>query len=159
MRGTRVGLAVVALGAVLGVSLTAAASPLGIRHGRSIRVALAGRTEPATALKPIANGGWKLELANAAAGAVLSFRDVTGGMTAAPRFELPVVAGGVVLDTNRFRADHAYRVELRQGQTVVGTVIIYLQPPRGSGKVKFDDRDLLDSTRDDELAPSDKGAL
>jgi hypothetical protein len=160
MRGARAGLAIGAFLAVLGVSSTAAATPLAIRHGRSIRVALAGRTEPATALRPIANCGWKLELANATAGAVLSFRDVTGGMTAAPRFELPVVAGGVVLDSTRFRADHAYRVELRQGQAVVGTVLIYLQPPRGGrGSVVFDDRDALGSTRDDELAPSDKGAL
>jgi hypothetical protein len=159
MRGARVGLVIGAFWGFLGISLTAAAAPLAIRHGRSIRVALAGRTEPATALKPTANGGWKLELANVAAGAILSFRDVTGGMTAAPRFELPVVAGGVVLDSTRFRADHAYRVELRQGETIVGTVLIYLQPPRGRSSVKFNDGEALGSTRDDELAPSDKGAL
>ena len=76
------------------------------------------------------------------------------------RFDLLVVDGAVTLDDTRFRADHAYRVELRRGTAVIGGALIYLSPPRrGRGHVSFDD---ADATRDDdrgELRPSDKGAL
>jgi hypothetical protein len=133
----------------------ASAAPLEVRHGRPIRVALAGKTESAIALRALPAGGWKLEVA--ATTATLSFRDVTGGNGASPRFQLSVVGGRVVLDGMRFRADHAYRVELYRGENVVGSVLIYLQPPRGRSKVVFDERDSLG--RDDELAPSDKGVL
>jgi hypothetical protein len=151
--GLAVALAVVAYGEV------ASAAPLAVRHGRSIQVSLvAGRTEEAFALRPSAGGGWRLDVAGAAAGTTLALRDVTGGMTAAPRFELGFVAGGVVLDTARFRADHAYRLELRRGPVVLGSALIYLQPPRhGNGRVVFDDRDA--ATSDDELSTLDKGAL
>src|SRR5690349_18203784 len=103
--------------AVATVSATASAAPLEVRHGRSIRVAINGRSEDATALKSIA-GGWRLELPRTATGTVV-LHDVTLGASGPRTFELAVATGGsVMLDDGRFRADHAYRVELRRGLTV-----------------------------------------
>src|SRR5437870_1298460 len=97
----------------------AAAAPLTVRHGRTIHVSLGGRTEDAVALRASVDG-WRLELAGALAGATVSLRDVTAGAPAVTRYDLSVVAGGMVLDSARFRADHAYRLEVRRGTVVVG---------------------------------------
>jgi hypothetical protein len=161
MRGLRS--AVVAVVVVAAHAGAAVAEPLAVRHGRSIHVSLAGRTEDAVALRATP-AGWRLELAGAGAltGATLSLRDVTARGSAASRYELSLAPGGMVLDTNRFRADHAYRLEVRRGTVVVGNALIYLQPaPRGSGRVVFEDRDTAASaaSSDDELATSDKGTL
>lgn len=148
------------LAIVVGLSLVAAAAsaaPLAIRHGRAIHVELGPRTEEAIALRA-APGGWRLELGPKQTG-TLTVRDVTAGMSAAPRFELALVGGAVTLDETRFRADHAYRVELRRGTVVVGGALIYLSPPRRRGPVVFDDGEAAAPTSDDELAPSDKGEL
>lgn len=137
----------------------AMAAPLPVRHAHTIRVSLTpDKSEDAIALRA-GPGGWKLELAPATTG-TLVLRDVTT-RAAGARFEVAVAAGGVLLDDGRFRADHAYRAELRHGSAVVGGALLYLSPPRKSkGPVVFDDRDATrPDTPDDELAPSDKGAL
>ena len=133
--------------------------PLAVRHGRSIRVTLAGRGEEAMALRANPEG-WRLDLGGTLAGATVSVRDVTAGATTT-RYELNVVTGGMLLDKERFRADHAYRLEVRRGTVVVGNALIYLSPPpRGNGRVVFDDRDTSGAaTSDDALTPSDKGTL
>jgi hypothetical protein len=154
MRGLRAAVVV----AVAMQAGTVLAAPLAVRHGRTIHVTLAGRTEDAVALRATP-AGWRLELGGAPAGATVSLRDVTATGASASRYELSVAAGGLTLDTARFRADHAYRLEVRRGTVVVGSALIYLSPPpRGNGRVVFDDRDTS-AAADDELATSDKGAL
>jgi hypothetical protein len=139
-----------------------AAAALTVRHGRAIHVTIGGRTEEAFALRAVP-GGWKLELAGTSGGAtsgVLVFRDVTLGATGPRTFELPL-APAIVLDDGRFRADHAYRVELRRGTVVLGGALIYLQPLKRRGPVVFDDREAVAPTAppSDELQASDKGSL
>jgi hypothetical protein len=145
--------------AIATMSATASATPLEVRHARSIRVALNGRSEDATALRA-GPGGWRLELARGAAG-TLVVRDVTLGATGPRTFELVVAPGAsVVLDAARFHPDHAYRAELRRGLTVVGSVLLYLSPPpRTRGPVTFDDHEATAPASDDELVASDKGTL
>jgi len=140
-------------------SAAASATPLEVRHARTIRVAINGRSEEAVALRANA-GSWRLELPRGAAG-TLVVRDVTLGARGPSTFELTVAAGTpVVLDGSLFRADHAYRAELRRGTTVVGSVLLYLSPPpRERGPVTFDDREAAGSGSDDELVASDKGTL
>ena len=147
---------------VLGLLFHAAtglAAPLTVRHGRAIHVAIGGRTEDAVALKAVP-GAWHLALAGAGSGGTLVLRDVTLGATGPRSFELPLAAE-VVLDDARFHADHAYRVELHRGTTVVGSVLIYLTPLKHRGPVVFDDREANGPApgADDELHPSDKGSL
>ena len=88
----------------------------------------------------------------------MTLRDVTTGAGPA-KFELSLVAGGVLLDTARFRPDHAYRVELRKGEAVLASVLIYLRPARGNGRVVFDTREASAPEADGELTTLDKGAL
>jgi len=141
-----------------------ATAALTVRHGRAIHVAIGGRTEEAFALRGVP-GGWKLELAGATSGAatggVLVVRDVTLGATGPRTFELPLAPGIIVLDDGRFRADHAYRVELRRGTVVVGGALIYLQPLKQRGPVVFDDREAVAPATppSDELRTTDKGSL
>jgi hypothetical protein len=140
------------------VAASASAAPLTIRHGRTIHVELGAKTEDAIALRAAA-GGWRVELVGAA-NSTLVLRDVTAGASGATRFELPVVDGAVTLDDTRFRADHAYRVELRRGTAVVGSALIYLSPlRRNRGPVVFDDNEAGRHDDGGELRPSDKGSL
>ena len=136
-----------------------ATPPLTVRHGRAIHVTIGGRTEDAFALRAVA-GGWRLELAGAGSG-TLVLRDVTLGASGPRTFELPLGAGAIVLDDARFRADHAYRVEVRRGTATVGSALIYLQPNKQRGPVVFDDRDTAAPApaADGELQTSDKGSL
>jgi hypothetical protein len=146
---------------VVGLSLvaaTASGAPLTIRHGRAIHVEIGTKTEEAFALRAVA-GGWRIEL-GAATNTTLVLRDVTRGATGAMRFELVVVDGAVTLDDARFRADHAYRVELRRGTAVIGGALIYLSPPRRSrGPIQFDDADANRPDDPGELRATDKGTL
>jgi hypothetical protein len=136
------------------------APSLTVRHGRAIHVTIGGRTEEAVALRGVP-AGWKLELAATSGGGVLVVRDVTLGATGPRTFELPLTPGAIVLDTGRFRADHAYRVELRRGTVVVGGALIYLQPLKQRGPVVFDDREAgaPAAPPSDELQTTDKGSL
>ncbi len=135
MRGWFAGLALVA---VLGGS--AVASPLKIRNGSSVRVALAGKREAGVGLRPRA-GGWQLELVTPA-GAVADLFDVTEGASAA-KWTVHVDDGVAFLDQETFIAGHAYRVLVRHGAESLGTTLIYLYPPSVASrhKVTFDDAD------------------
>ncbi len=148
------------------ISTTAWAAPLEVRHGRSIRVTIAGKSEEAIALRPSPTGptgpaGWRLELAPRTASGTLVVHDVTLGATGPRSFELALTPTGVLLDVARFRPDHAYRVELRRGTTIVGSVLVYLTPAgRQRGPVVFDDREANGNAADDgELVTSDTGTL
>ena len=149
------------LGLLCCASVASAAPPatLTVRHGRAIHVTIGGRTEEAFALKA-APGGWRFALAGTGSGAgTLVLRDVTLGATGPRTFQLPLAAD-ILLDDNRFRPDHAYRVELRRGTVVVGSALIYLSPNRQRGPVIFDDHDASGpAPADDELRASDKGTL
>lgn len=149
----------VALLLLLAGGSAAAAPSLTVRHGRAIHVTINGRSEDAVALR-FDRGGWRVALAGAAAAAgTLVLRDITLGATGPRMFELPLAADGVLLDESRFRADHAYRLELRRGATVVGSALIYLTPQKRRGPVVFDDRDTAAPSADDELGTTDKGSL
>ncbi len=153
MRATAVALLVMLLGGT-----AAATPPLTVRRGRAIHVTINGRSEDAVALR-FDRGGWRVALGGAGSGGTLVLRDVTLGATGPRTFELPLAPDGVLLDEARFRADHAYRVELRRGTAVVGSALIYLTPQKRRGPVVFDDREAGAPPTDDELGPSDKGAL
>ena len=149
----------VALLLLLAGGSAAAAPSLTVRHGRAIHVTINGRTEDAVALR-FDRGGWRVALGGAAAAGTLVLRDVTLGATGPRLFQLPLAAGAIVLDDARFRADHAYRVELRRGTSIVGSALIYLQPVKHRGPVVFDDGETAaPATSGDELQTSDKGSL
>ena len=148
----------VALLLLLAGGSAAAAPSLTVRHGRAIHVTINGRSEDAVALR-FDRGGWRVALGGAAAAGTLVLRDVTLGATGPRMFELPLAADGVLLDEARFRADHAYRIELRRGTTIVGSALIYLTPQKRRGPVVFDDRDAAAPSSDDELGTTDKGSL
>ncbi len=126
----------IALTAILGG--TATASPLKIRNGSTVRVALAGKREAGVGLRP-RSGGWQLELA-AAPGAVADLFDVTEGATAS-KWTVQVDDGVVFLDQETFIAGHAYRVLVRRGAESLGSTLVYLYPPSVAArhKVTFDD--------------------
>jgi hypothetical protein len=132
----------------------AAGAPLAVRNGRSIRISLAGQRQAAQALTPGAQG-WRLDLARLRG--TLRLSDVTVG--AAPStMELQVSGAAVLLENGRFRPDHAYRIELRKGMTVVGTAFIYLKPPPRQRAIRFNDKDTSASA-DGELVTIAKGTL
>ena len=145
------------LPAVLAHASIASAEPLTVRHGSPIHVELKGHTEDAVALRSV-TGGWRLDLAGVARTATVTVRDVTAGVAPA-KFELSLVAGGVLLDNARFRPDHAYRVEVRKGESVVGSALIYLRPAHRNGRVDFSAREASPTEADGDLPTVDKGAL
>jgi hypothetical protein len=145
------------LSVVVGHASVSSAEPMTVRHGSGIHVSIRGRTEEAMALRPVA-GGWRLDLAGVARTATVTIRDVTAGVAPA-KFELSLVAGGALLDKERFRPDHAYRVELHKGESVVGSALIYLRPARQEGRVSFDAREASAPDADGDLSTFDKGAL
>ncbi|MCU1280153.1 MAG: hypothetical protein JWM53_3699 [bacterium] len=128
----------VALVAVLGGS--AAAAPLKIHNGSSVRVALQGKREAGVGLRPHA-GGWRLEL-TATPGAVADVFDVTEG-AAGSKWTVAVDDGAVFFDEETFAPGHAYRVLVRRGSESLGATLVYLYPPAVASrhKVTFDDAD------------------
>lgn len=138
------GIALVAATMVLGGGV-ATASPLKIRNGSSVRVALAGKREAGVGLKPRA-GGWQLELA-LAPGAVADVFDVTEGATAS-KWTVQVDDGVVFFDQETFLPGHAYRVLVRRGAEAIGATLVYLYPPTLAArhKVTFDDADANDAS-------------
>jgi hypothetical protein len=127
-----------ALSAMLAGS--AAAAPLKIRNGSTVRVALAGKREAGVGLRPRA-GGWQLELV-AAPGSVADLFDVTEGAAAA-KWTVPIDDGVAFLDEETFVGGHAYRVLVRHGAESLGTTLVYLYPPSLATRhrVTFDDAD------------------
>lgn len=138
---------IVAAALALAVGGTASASPLKIRNGSAVRVALAGKREAGIGLRPRA-GGWQLELAPLP-GAVADVFDVTEGATAA-KWTVQVDDGVVFLDQETFIAGHAYRVIVRRGSEALGVTLVYLYPPTVAQrhKVTFDDADASGSASD-----------
>jgi hypothetical protein len=117
---------------------TAAASPLRIRNGSSVRVAIHGKREMGVGLRARA-GGWRLELATGE-NETVDVVDITDGANAA-RWTVEVLDGALLLDEERFVAGHAYRVTLRHGTAELGTALVYLYPPSAAGRhqLTFDD--------------------
>lgn len=135
----------IALVAMLGGA--AKASPLKIRNGSTVRVALQGKREAGVGLK-MRSGGWQLEL-TPIQGAVADVFDVTEGAVAS-KFTVEIQDGVVFLDQETFVAGHAYRVLVRRGAESLGATLVYLYPPSVAArhKVTFDDTDIGGSSGD-----------
>jgi hypothetical protein len=142
-------------------SASALAEPLMAKNAADVRVSVANKTRHAFSLKPLATGGWQLELA--ADGERADLIDVTPG-TPARTLTVAVVARVVRFDDVRFVGGHVYHLSLRSGARV-SSGFVYLYPaaaqkvrPRGSvEKVRFSDGD--GDTSDGEIGHVDKGAL
>lgn len=145
MRGLALGLALILVGG------TAAAAPLKIRNGSTVRVAVRGKREVGVGLRARPGIGWRLELV-AGGNETVDVVDVTEGANAT-RWTVDVVDGSLLLDEGRFVAGHAYRVTLRHGTSELGSSLIYLYPPAVASrhKVTFDDADAGSATGDDIL--------
>jgi hypothetical protein len=135
---------------------TATASPLKIRNGSTVRVALAGKREPGVGLKP-RNGGWQLELAPSP-DAVADVFDVTEGAEAS-KWTIGVEDGVIFFDQETFIPGHAYRVLVRHGAEAIGVTLVYLYPPTVTAKhrVTFDDSET--TSAGDGIAISKKPTL
>lgn len=142
MRGLALGVMLVLVGG------TAAAPPLRIRNGSTVRVVVHGKREAGVGLRP-RSGGWRLELA-AAATEIVDVVDVTEGANAT-KWTVDVVDGALILDEARFVAGHAYRVTLRHGTEALGSALVYLYPPSVASrhKVTFDDSEAASSAGED----------
>lgn len=155
MRGAWILVSVLAL-----VGGTAAATPLKVRNGSTVRLAIAGKHEAGFGLRQ-RGGGWKLEL-TAAPEDVADVVDVTQGANGT-RWTVDVRDGALFFDVERFIAGHAYRVSLRHGTEARGTGLVYLYPPpakSGKQKVTFDDEAPADGAQgDDEIATIKKPSL
>jgi hypothetical protein len=142
MRGIVVGVALVAM-----LGGAAMASPLKIRNGSTVRVALQGKREAGVGLR-MRSGGWQLELGSLP-GAVADVFDVTDGANAA-KWTVQVDDGVVFLDQETFVAGHAYRVLVRRGSESLGATLVYLYPPSVATrtKVTFGDADAAGGSSD-----------
>lgn len=142
MRGIVVGVALVAI-----LGGTAMASPLKVRNGSTVRVALQGKREPGVGLR-MRSDGWSLEL-GPLPGAVADIFDVTDG-AAASKWTVQVDDGVVFLDQETFVAGHAYRVLVRRGSESLGATLVYLYPPSVAArtKVTFGDADAAGGSGD-----------
>jgi hypothetical protein len=136
----------------------AAASPLKVRNGSTVRVAVHGKREAGVGLKA-QKKGWRLELA-ATADEVADVLDVTDGANNT-RWTVEVLDGALFFDSDRFIAGHAYRINLRKGTEAVGSTLIYLYPPQSSAKsrVTFDDEAVNGGANGDDIAVSKKPTL
>jgi hypothetical protein len=116
-------------------------------------VVLGDKRERGIGLRP-AHGEWKLELGRAD-GEIAQIVD-----TAHPamKWQVAIADGALRLDAQRFVADHAYRVELRHGDKLVGAALVYLYPPKVANRseVVFDGDDAGGS---DELTTVPKPTL
>jgi hypothetical protein len=151
MKAAWLGLTLLAFGGV------AAAAPLKIRNGSSVRVAVHGKREAGVGLRA-QKGGWKLDV-TATADAVADVLDVTEGFNET-RWTVDVATGGgLFFDSERFIAGHAYRVTLRKGTEAIGSTLVYLYPPTGPAKSRVTFDDDAASAGDDEIAISKKPTL
>ena len=116
-RGLVAGIALVAM-----LGGAAMASPLKVRNGATVRVALQGKREAGVGLK-MRSGGWQLELASLPEGAVADVFDVTEGATAS-KWTIQVDDGALFLDQESFLAGHAYRVIVRRGAESLGATLV-----------------------------------
>ena len=114
----------------------------------------------ATAIKPD-KLGWTMKVR--ADSGMVNLVDVTAGaMPMKYVFSLAdaQTPGVLVLDSDRFVAGHAYRVELRDSSGGVQTGHVYLVAPRGINTAKVSFTSGADDHSDDgELRIRDKGSL
>jgi hypothetical protein len=136
----------------------AAASPLRVRNGSSVRVAVHGKREAGVGLRA-QKGGWKLDF-GASADEVADVIDVTDGANSA-RWTVEVAGGALFFDTDRFIPGHAYRVSVRKGTEAVGSALVYLYPPAAAAKsrVTFDDDAAKSGADGEDIAISKKQTL
>jgi len=134
-----------ALVAILGGAATA--SPLKIRNGSTVRVALAGKREAGVGLRP-KSGGWLLELGGLP-GAVADVFDVTEGASSS-KWTVELTDGGLFFDIETFQPGHAYRVLVRHGAESIGSTLVYLYPPTTAARhtVTFDDGETASNSGD-----------
>jgi hypothetical protein len=142
------------LAGLLACGSAASAAPMLVRNAKSVTVALGAKRTQAFALRAEASGGWRLQIPGLSG--VLALKDVTQG-AGSSSIQLTLGPAGILLDNFRFRADHAYQIEIRHGEQVVGSGVIYLRPPTRSSRVNFSDDDRL--SEGPEVAIYDKGRL
>jgi hypothetical protein len=150
----------VSFGLVALLSSAAFATPLRIKNGSTVRVSLKGKRESGIGLRP-KNGAWRVELGGSkeTASETIELIDVTDGANNT-KWTLAPVDGGLMLDSERFIAGHAYRVTVMHGLEPVASALIYLYPPTmtGKSKVSFDDNETGGGLGDD-LSTSKKPSL
>ncbi len=141
------------------VSGSALAAPL-VQSGSTVRVVLPEGKKAANAIKPD-KLGWTMKVR--AESGMVNLVDVTAGaMPMKYVFSLAEAQtpGVLVLDSDRFVAGHAYRVELRDSSGGVQTGHVYLVAPRGINTAKVSFTGGADDHSDDgELRIRDKGSL
>jgi hypothetical protein len=152
---------IISFGLVVLLSSAAYATPLRIKNGSTVRVALKGKREAGVGLRP-KNGAWRVELGGSkeTSSDTIELIDVTDGANNT-KWMLAPTAGGLTLDSERFIAGHAYRVTVMRGMEAVASALIYLYPPTMSGKskVSFDDNDTAGGLGGDDIAVSKKPSL
>lgn len=143
-------------------SAGALAEPLPAKNAEDVRVSVANKPRHAFALRPLAAGGWQLDLGADADRAELI--DVTPG-TPARTLSLPVLARTVRFDAARFVGGHVYHVSLRAGARVTSG-FVYLHPAaalkvRARGRAERVRFDPDETPRDDGegIGVVDKGSL
>lgn len=128
----------------------APAPRLRLKAAQAIRVTLGTRRhEPASGIRP-EKGVWNVVPTTISLkGATAELVDLT---PYAPRSRWVVQVQGdkLVLDADRFRPTHVYRLEVRKEKRVIGTALVYLYPPPAErvGKVEFNDEETS-SKKDD----------
>jgi hypothetical protein len=152
------GLALASLASARSLAGVPEGKPIKIKNGRTIRVVLGKRREPAVGVKSD-KGGWLVMLTSDLAGSSAELQDVTPGVPGS-RWVVPVTVDRLVLDAERFVPSHVYRVALRKDGQLLGNALIYLYPPPAERVGRADFRD--DETREDKpssLATTPKGEL
>jgi len=137
------------------VSQAAVAGSMRAKHASSVRVAVRGHREAGFGLRGTSRG-WRLDLGRVLTAVELV--DVTDGAVPS-RWVVEAVDGALTLDPERFLAGHAYRVELRSGESM----LVYLYPPSVSARSSRAERLVFgeesDDVSDDGIAISPKSAL
>ena len=135
---------------VLSWATVALATPLRIKNGATVHVALKGKRETGIGIRPKRNV-WRIELGGSKETADISVElvDLTDGAANA-RLQLAPVDGVVTLD-ERFTAGHAYRVTLSRNRVELTSALVYLFPPTltGKSKVQFGDEEQGNGPADD----------
>jgi hypothetical protein len=116
------------------------AARLRIKNGHHLMVNLGKTRQDAIGLRP-EKKVWQLDLGAELVGAAADFQDVTPNGHG-ERWNLPVAATKIELDTTRFLPSHIYRLEIRRARVLVGTAFVYLYPPPAERvrRVELDDR-------------------
>jgi hypothetical protein len=129
--------------------------PVKVKNGRTIRVVLGTRREPAVGIRPGKDGKdgkdvWVVLVSADLARSSAFLQDVTPDVPSS-RWVVPVATDRIVLDSERFLPSHVYRMEVRRDGQVLGSALIYLYPPPVERVGRADFRD--DSDVDDKSTP------